>query len=71
MNARVAHEFLLMCDVEECSVGDTGLLGYSPWVARPGVQVCIKMNDRDRTIDFIQSSENWEHNSVVTSQTII
>jgi hypothetical protein len=35
----------------------------------PRIEVCVKMNDRDRSVDPVQRAENGEDNRVVTAKT--
>jgi hypothetical protein len=34
----------------------------------PRIEVCVKMNDRDRSVDPVQRAENGEDNRVVTAK---
>lgn len=56
MDTRVAHELLLVCDVEERPVRDARLVGGASRVAWPGVQVRIKVDHRHWAVDLVQGS---------------
>lgn len=53
VNARVAHQLLFVGYVEERPMCDFGLFSYAAWVSRPGVQVSVEVNNRNRAIDFV------------------
>lgn len=54
MNAPVAHQIFFVRKIEEGTVSEARL----PTICRgrPGVEVCIEVNDCDRTVDRVQRS---------------
>jgi hypothetical protein len=63
MNAGVGHESLLKRQTEKGSMRNLGLFGNASsqnpcW---PGVDVCIKMDDRDGPINLMKRSKNGKH----------
>jgi hypothetical protein len=53
MNTGVGHKSLLKCQREEGPVRDLGLLGNASQ-ARPGIDVCIEMDDRYGSINLMK-----------------
>lgn len=69
MDTGIGDETLLISNVKECAVGDAGLICHSTRVSSPSIKMGIKMNYRDRPIDFIERTKDRENNCVVTAKT--
>ena len=64
--ARVRHEPLFVCDVEETTMRNTRLCGRR-WEL-PRIDVCVKMNHRNGPIDSVQRTKNGENDRVVPAK---
>lgn len=49
-------------------MGDAGLGSISARIARPAIQVRIKVDDRDGSIYLIQGPQDREHNCVISTK---
>jgi len=63
MNTGVGHESLLECQSEEGSVRDPRLFGSlsKQGRCRPGVDVCIEVDDRDGPINLMKRPKNGKY----------
>jgi hypothetical protein len=68
MNTGVGHKSLLKCQREEGAVRDLGLLGNASQ-ARPGINVCIEMDDRYGSINLMKRSKDRKHLDVTDCET--
>lgn len=53
-----------------CSVVDASGLGWraTKHLRLPGVKMRIEMNDGNWTVNLVDTSQDWEHNSMITTQ---
>lgn len=70
MDTRVRHESLLLREIEERAVRDTGLLRGLARIRGPGVKVSIKVYNRDGPVDLVQRSQNRQYDCMIAAKTV-
>jgi len=66
--AGVRHQTFFLGNREETAMCDAGLFGARHGGEFPGIEVRIKMNDRNRPVDLVQGAEDRKNNRVVAAE---
>lgn len=66
----IQQQALLVRHIEETSVSD-GIFGCSrDWETTPGIEMRIKVNNGDGTVDFVEGTKDGENDGMITSETV-